>query len=86
MISVRGTDVPAWTQPVAIFVGEIIPVNQLNPFDVCCELYDAAFRPFGGSKRQTSQNETWHKQHCSNQRLSDIARRWQLKPPHLPLQ
>ena len=44
MISDHGADLPACTQPAAIFAGEIIPVNQLNPFDVvCCELYDAAY-------------------------------------------
>ena len=43
MISVRGDDVPAWTQPMAIFVGDIIPVNQLNPFSVRCEKYALSY-------------------------------------------
>jgi hypothetical protein len=58
MISVRSADVLAWTQPMAIFVGDIIPVNQLNPFSVCCdevriELYDTA-RILSGQLEQTA--------------------------------
>jgi hypothetical protein len=91
MISVRSADVLAWTQPMAIFVGDIIPVNQLNPFSVCCdevriELYDTAYsvRSVGANSKLPNMRPDTNS--APNQRPSSIGRRWRLTPPHLPLQ